>query len=585
VGELIRRTTDRLRRFGHCHWLHHRSGAVGLGVDVLVDVPDDSKARAEQFLIVVKDTGVPAASVDALAEPVTANRLAHRTAFLVLFATTVAAVVGIRLYRLESMQAEIYGDIDLVFKYVNNVNAGRWPTSFVLSAGPFYPYLAAPIVRLVGNDYSGLKLASVMVSLAILLSTFAFSRRLMGKYFALLVTFIAGMSSWLLVFSRLGNSQIAVPLLTMVDLWLIVRIVQCGKKRDIIWVALTSTCGMFLYPQTFIEPAVVMLTLACLRISGHQLPRRWVRYFSAGLLPGIVSFVLAFPSNKSSFESYLGTKAEVGNHAGALATLARNIVHAALAFHVRGDEVFRSNPRFLPHLDRLSGIFFLLGAIWWMGAARRRWLPVWLVPFILDQVPSVLVLSQPGEVPSASRTLGVAPIAYFLVASGIWMSAGVIRRTAGSRLANTVVAISLSVLGGLNGQRYFSTYMSGLPYNNTPVGHLLAGYLNLLPEQTQVYMVGCCWVNGLPDGFVHYELRYPKNLHYVEPASINCEGFQKIAKPALFIWRTDANLPAPQLVDCQNKFDPQLFVRGSHPLFNASALRDPAVSTVLQPPN
>src|SRR5207244_4162422 len=97
-----------------------------------------------------------------------------------------------------------------------------------------------------------------------------------------------------------------------------------------------------------------------------------------------------------------------------------NIARAVLALHVRGDDTFRSNPAGLPHLDWISGVLFLGGIVFWLRTERRRWSPVLLVPLLLLQVPSMLVLSQPEEVPSAGRTLGVAPIVYILVASGLW---------------------------------------------------------------------------------------------------------------------------------------------------------------------
>ena len=135
---------------------------------------------------------------------------------------------------------------------MQGVLAGRWPVRFDLSAGPLYHYLIAPIIAVVGLDYAGLKLASVLVSLGVLAATYAFSRRLVNDYFALLTTFIAGVSSWLLIFSRLGNSQILLPLLTAAALWLVIRVVQFNRQSDLVACAIVSALGLYVYPQSFV---------------------------------------------------------------------------------------------------------------------------------------------------------------------------------------------------------------------------------------------------------------------------------------------------------------------------------------------
>ena len=61
----------------------------------------------------------------------------------------------------------------------------------------------------------------------------------------------------------------------------------------------------------------------------------------------------------------------------------------------------------------------LLGVVFWLLPAQRRRSVTIFLPFLLLQAPSWLV-RYPVQVPSASRTLAVAPLAYILVASGLW---------------------------------------------------------------------------------------------------------------------------------------------------------------------
>ncbi len=120
--------------------------------------------------------------------------------------------------------------------------------------------------------------------------------------------------------------------------------------------------------------------------------------------------------------------------------------------------------------------------------------------------------------PSASRTLGVAPIAYILVASGLWWLLQ-LRRPAWPRwLVPTVAGVLLAAILLLNAQRYFRDYIADLPYQNTPIGRIIATYLDALPPETQIYLVGCCWEHSLPEPLsVQYVMARPERFSAIDP--------------------------------------------------------------------
>ncbi len=507
-----------------------------------------------------------------------------QAAFLLLFAFVVSLVVFLRFFQLESLQAEIYGDIEIVMGYVKDIFMLLWPKNFVLSAGPLYHYLIVPIIYLTGQNYMGVKVASVMVSLVGLAATYAFSRRLVNDYFALVALFVAGVSSWLLVFSRLGNSQIALPVLTMLTLWLMIRVVQFGKQRDVIACAIVSSLGLFIYPQSFIQPGVTFATLLCLAWAKHALPKKWWVYFAVDTIPALILFWFVFASDPGNFDGYIGNKIRPTTGNSAVALIGANIFKTATALHIRGDEGYRSNPSGLPHLDWLSGIFFIAGVVYWFtDKEKRRWAPLWLVPLILLQIPSILVISNTVEVPSASRTLGAAPIVYLLVASGLWWLAQFLYKR--TKLWQTAIIIGV-LLGGilyLNAQRYFQNYISGLPYNNIPIGLQVATYANLLPKDTQVYMVGCCWADGIPDNFIKLDMLYPDNMHYTDPGSLTCLQLQTMTAPTVLIWNYQNEVPAPQLEPCKEWIKPQHHTYHNTPIFNIATLHTTELDAPLPP--
>lgn len=495
-------------------------------------------------------------------------------AFFLFFAVTVSVILFLRLYQLDSLQREIYGDIMIVRNYVTNVLGGRWPIRFDLSAGPLYHYLIAPIVVVVGTEYLGIKVASVVVSLLALSATYLFSRELVNDFFALLTMYIAGVSSWLLIFSRLGNSQILLPVLTATSLWLVIRVLKYGRRVDLVAAAVVSTLGLYVYPQSFILPGVIFLTLLLMRWAGFSLKAREMGLFILIVLLCAMPFLLIVRADPANFTAgYIGSKIKAEGSFWAL--LGNNIVKALMAFHARGDEGFRSNPVGLPHLDWISGVLFLVGIVYWLVSRdRRRWLILLVVPFLLLQVPSVMALNQPREVPSASRTLGIVPIVYLLVATGVWWLIQELRRRFQGVIVPALAAVLL--LGGillLNVDRYFKRYINGLPYQDTPIGRLIADYANALPQDTHVYMVGCCWVYSIPDRFVDKEVARPRNFHYVEPNQLSCVQLQHMELPAVLIWSFRDTLPAPQLESCRHWLPAQLFTHKERPIFYAAPLR------------
>jgi hypothetical protein len=491
------------------------------------------------------------------------------------FALAVGLVVFLRVLELDTLQTEVYGDIEIVFSYVGDILRGKWPMRFTLSAGPLYHYLIAPIILVTGLNYLGLKLASVIVSLAGLAATYAFSRRLVNDAFALLVTFIAGVSSWLLIFSRLGNSQIVQPLLTMGALWLVVRIVQLERLRDVAGCAAVAGLGLLAYPASFVLPGVIFLTLLCLQWAGQKLPRGWAWTFILASIPSLILFAMLVAADPANFVAgYVGDKIHPETGRGVWSALGNNVWNALLALHARGDGGFRSNPIALPHLDPVSGVLLLVGiGFWLIDAERRRWAPVWLVPLILLQAPSVLALNQQAEVPSASRTLGVAPIVYVLVASGLWWPGQL--ALARDKMKAAVFAVSCLILGSillLNARRYFYTYLDNLPDNDTPIGYRIATYANSLPSSTQVHVVGCCWEYGMPERFIEYSMTHPENLHYTEKRKLSCTRLQTFKLPAVLVWSFHDTLPSPQLEACKLWLPTQQYEYQGRPVFNAAPL-------------
>jgi hypothetical protein len=482
------------------------------------------------------------------------------------------AAVLFRLVRLATLPGEMYGDITIVYEVVADAKRGGWPTYFVLSTGPLYDYLIVPIVWLIGLDFQGLKAASALVSLAVLALTYAAARELVDRELAVVSASVAGVSCWLLVFSRLGGSLIVTPLLSIGSVYFAVR---CA--RDHRWwipasAGVIASAGLYAYPPTFPLAPIMLVTFALLVVTRTGITWRDVTHVAAGALVGALPFAYIFHRDRATLmHGYIGSKFD-STSAGRWSVLAGNVRRALLAFNVRGDTIFRSNPASLPHLDLLSGLLFLAGIVWWLMPARRRWAPVLLVPFLLSLVPSMLVFSQPGEVPSAGRTLVAAPFAYILVGSGLCWIVRLVRRR-GVWLGRATLVVLLATIAGVNGHRYFVTYAEGLPDHNTPFGRIIADYLQTLPDDTHAFIVDCCWgEHSQPE---------PKGIRYLDAGPVattlgqlvsdelDCSALAELPRPLVLIWSPAVEVP-PLLQPCASQLSPQLHTSHGYDVFRSS---------------
>ena len=133
----------------------------------------------------------------------------------VLFLLTVITAVFSRLYLLDSLPGEWFGDISNVHEYMMLILAGKWPFYFFQSPGPVYHYLIAPLVIIFKNNgYLTYKISSVIVSLAGLVSAYFFIKAASDRKTAMTGILVMGISFWYLIWSRIGNSQIVIVLLS-----------------------------------------------------------------------------------------------------------------------------------------------------------------------------------------------------------------------------------------------------------------------------------------------------------------------------------------------------------------------------------
>ena len=482
-------------------------------------------------------------------------------------------LVGMRAWGYNTLQSEMYGDIEIVQTYTRNVLAGNWPWYFTLSSGPLYHYLIAPILYVLGDGYDQIKIASITVSLVILGFVYFFAKRFEGRLYGLLALAIAGTGSWLLIFSRLGNSQIFVPLVTISTVYLLYRYIQTRNDPWLYASAFAATCGLFSYPQSFVVAPVMWLTAVVLLLTGVLKNRTELVKYTIGLAIGSIPFLWMYVTDPTQVTGNYVTEKIAGGESvtGNIPTI---LLRGIGAYFTAGDPGFRSNAAGLPHIDIISSVLLVVGLVALARKTRRALAPLFVIPLVLLHVPSLLVLRYPDQVPSASRSLGAAPFVYLIVALGLLELYRLLQKHT-PRFAGGVVALVFLVSVQSNIDRYFVKYTSGMPYNDVPIGREILHFVERLSPDTTVYVVGSGWRKELPEPFfIQIQMRNPERLKRFDPSdTLTCEELAMIPRPAVLLWSFDNAIPSTNVVTCADEFRPMLHAtKEGVPVFFSAAL-------------
>ncbi|MBI2617816.1 glycosyltransferase family 39 protein [Candidatus Gottesmanbacteria bacterium] len=465
-----------------------------------------------------------------------------------------------RLYQLDSLPGEMWGDVAEGFEFTQFIFDGKWPWYFVLGNGPLFFYFAAVPSLLLGLSFFSLKLSSVLIGLALIFVTYVFAKELAGTKVALLTSLFIAVSRWPVTLSRLGMMIILVPFTVIVVFYLLLKAFQTNRLRYWIGSGLTLGIGLYNYPVfAMVMPITIFVVGICFLLVQKS---KSTRYVKGILLACAAFFLIAF-----SFIQMIWVEKDVwfapGSYfASKLVTadgtllpdwnerLIDNIKRSAGMFHIQGHSSFRVNVSNVPHLDSISGVFFLIGLVWCVVRMKKyRYLV--FIPLLLLQLPQILVLNVPGDVPNAGRSSGVIPFTYFLVAMGLMFYYKVLRRFHIPLFFSIpLILIIFAHVVYVNTFLYFVTYAYGLPNQNTAYSKILARHIDALPQNVSIYLGACCWGDwGQPDGKpIYFSLSNRKRNVVNQRLVSSCEDID--ARPAEVILSPKEKEKAALFDDC-----------------------------------
>lgn len=370
-----------------------------------------------------------------------------------------ALALALRLPALSALPPDVHGDEAAIGLGARGFLSGE--TQDLFGVGWFdTPNLSfaipALVMRLVGDNLFGLRLASVAQGTGVVLLTYLLGRRVFGVRVGLLAAFLLAVAAIDVHYSRTGFHYMQAGFGTVLVLYLLVRALATRRLAD--FVALGLACGLCLglYPAARLAPALAATYLAVCLLHDRALLRHAAPGLGAAVLAGLLFVApmgldfVRHPEglNSRAAEIWVLAPANLQHEMRAYGVgdvwqvLRIQAQRTLEAFTYTGDTGLQYGRRG-PLLDPWTGGLFVLG-VGGFAFRFRHWayglLVIWLWSTLI--LGSVLTL----DAPFSPHLIGMLPVLAFLPA--LILDAG---WRAGARLFGRVghaacVACTLSIL-------------------------------------------------------------------------------------------------------------------------------------------
>jgi 4-amino-4-deoxy-L-arabinose transferase-like glycosyltransferase len=447
---------------------------------------------------------------------------------IILIILVVILGIFLRFYLLNEIPGEMWADIVDGRIYTGEILQGRWPMYYVLGNGPLFFYFVALLSLFFSLNFFVLKMTSAFFGVLLILGSYLIAREVSNKKIAVLTAFLVGVSKWSLIYSRLGNMNILVPVFIAFIFYFLFRAIKNQKKHDFLVVGILTGIGLYNYPAFLFVPITLGIFLLYFLIYN----RRFIKSNLMAITMSIAIFLIFFiPFSRSISQfgffdsnSYFGSKFFTRGNKLPTDFLQKVIKNSLISFGVfnfKGDPSFRVNVGSQSQLDLLSGIFFWVGIFYCIKIKNIRKNAFFiLLPVFTLQLPAILVVNVPSDIPSATRSIGILPFVYLLIAMGIY---SVIDKINGKYRKIFITSGILVAIFIVNFNNVFITYPKGLPNNNTPFDRIIAQEIDNLAMNIKVNVVDCCWGEwGQPDPrAIKFNLRKKRDVNFINKSVAN----------------------------------------------------------------
>jgi len=414
---------------------------------------------------------------------------------------------GVRAYDLEHIPINLGGDEGtwglqglemLEGGRLANPFATRW---FGFSSMSFLAWGLA--MQLFGETVAGLRMLSVLIGTASVLTTFLLARELWGRKVAWLAAVVLTCGHFHLHFSRLAVNNIGDPLFVTLAFWLFLRGLRSERTICFVLAGAVVGVGIYGYVGARLIPIVIALYVGWRAVVERRFLQRHGQHLALLVLAVVVVtaplllYYLAYPdrlfgryNQVNIFASGWLSNEQVITGRSAASLLLEQFWKSVSVFHYQLDPTFWYHAD-IPMLDSLSGVLIVLGMVWTIARWRWRGNGLLLLWFWLALATAWFVTENP---PSSMRGVIITPAAAILVALGTDRLLRFARRLVGGpRLLWTgLLAVVLAVVAFFNLRYYFLVYTPSRVYGNptAEISDVLADELDGWEHVPPVYFDG-----------------------------------------------------------------------------------------------
>ena len=376
------------------------------------------------------------------------------------------AAVVLRVANLGSVPVNVTADeadnLQVVYHIMENTGPGFFELDWK-PAPAFSTYVITGFMRVFGESVVGMRMASVVISVAAIGVFYALARQTMSLGASLSAAFLLATGLWFLHFSRSGWENVHVALFALMAVLLVTQAARRGSLLLFAATGVAAALGIYGYSggRTIVLGVLAFLPVAM--VLHPDLRRRNLVGFGVTL---VVFLVLIAPQLKTALDDwdYFNRRSDavsVLNHlddyqgdTGLVPVLAHQAWRTVDGFFLMdsGLAAIGLNSRYISPgwavLDRATGVLFWLGVV--VSLWRWRETSAWWAMLLALIVP-IQVLST--STPDVARAVGAAPLFYLFAGLGLhWLTQ---LRVAKAWAARAAVAVAVLAIAFLNVSSYY----------------------------------------------------------------------------------------------------------------------------------
>ena len=350
------------------------------------------------------------------------NRWLEFAAFVLIF----ALAIFLRTYRLNSIPPGIYVDETNGALDALHILEGRPDSPF--GTGWYgvpnaYLYFMAGIFKLLGANWIGLKVVSLLPAILTIPAVYLLARLMFGPLAGMSAMLLMAVSRWHLSLSRWGWVETAPPLFQVLSFFFLIRGLRDRRALDYALSGLLMGLATYTYLSSRLAAATLVLYVVYWFLSDPSslrasLRRSWVGIALLGIagLVAVAPIAVTYATDPFTFKNRVNEISVFRDiqDQGSFAPLEQNIADILKFFHQTGDHQGKHNLPDEPMTDPITGLLFANGvgyAIVGWRDQRRALLLLWLVLGLAGSY-----LSSHHESPQSFRSLTALPAVVLLAA-------------------------------------------------------------------------------------------------------------------------------------------------------------------------